>query len=400
MKKLLLLLLVLTGMVTTASAAKTIYLVDNWGKSDITVYSWGGDNPADTWPGVSIGDATDFIDGCVYTINTGDRTDFIIAYNDGQTKDINVASDIENGHYYKFEWNDVEKKSFLVDLGTSYYTMTISATEDTGHDWSNFYLHTWDLSSGENFKGRGWPGITTTEEAGKYNFVVKSFSSQIGLLFHDNTGYQTCNLKAVTGSNNYYLTGITNTKYSDWEDSGYGAAVSTNGYGYSTFYTPVPLEIPTNMAYFAEDNHDGSATAHAITNPKKESVMLIKGSANTTYVFKSLSSDPDYSLSYTNAFFKGSGTGVAGGNGPYNYILKGDQFYLANGNVVAENKAYLQLTVAASASPLIFEDEISGINAITTVKAENGAYYNLQGVKVANPGKGLYIRNGKKFIVK
>ena len=27
-------------------------------------------------------------------------------------------------------------------------------------------------------------------------------------------------------------------------------------------------------------------------------------------------------------------------------------------------------------------------------------YYNLQGVKVANPAKGLYIKSGKKFIVK
>lgn len=31
---------------------------------------------------------------------------------------------------------------------------------------------------------------------------------------------------------------------------------------------------------------------------------------------------------------------------------------------------------------------------------EEGAYFNLQGIKVANPSNGLYIRNGKKVIVK
>ena len=43
----------------------------------------------------------------------------------------------------------------------------------------------------------------------------------------------------------------------------------------------------------------------------------------------------------------------------------------------------------------------TGINGINVDAAgEQGVYYNLQGVRVANPGKGVYIKNGKKVLVK
>jgi len=44
----------------------------------------------------------------------------------------------------------------------------------------------------------------------------------------------------------------------------------------------------------------------------------------------------------------------------------------------------------------------TGIEAIQTVKAaENAPIYNLNGVRVANAAqKGIYIQNGKKFVVK
>ena len=44
----------------------------------------------------------------------------------------------------------------------------------------------------------------------------------------------------------------------------------------------------------------------------------------------------------------------------------------------------------------------TGINGIDNdgVAGEKDVYYNLQGVRVANPGKGIYIKNGKKILVK
>ncbi len=46
------------------------------------------------------------------------------------------------------------------------------------------------------------------------------------------------------------------------------------------------------------------------------------------------------------------------------------------------------------------EDETTAIQSIESAKAQDGAIYNLQGVRVNAAKKGLYIQNGKKFIVK
>ena len=46
------------------------------------------------------------------------------------------------------------------------------------------------------------------------------------------------------------------------------------------------------------------------------------------------------------------------------------------------------------------EEEATGIKNVNIEKAEDGAIYNLQGVRVNKAAKGLYIKNGKKYIVK
>ena len=48
----------------------------------------------------------------------------------------------------------------------------------------------------------------------------------------------------------------------------------------------------------------------------------------------------------------------------------------------------------------IEEDDVTGISYVNIEVEEEGDYYTLQGVKVAQPQKGVYIMNGKKVIVK
>lgn len=62
-------------------------------------------------------------------------------------------------------------------------------------------------------------------------------------------------------------------------------------------------------------------------------------------------------------------------------------------------------TMGAAYAIRLEGEEITGINAINNGMAEDGAVYNLQGVKVSNSSMknlpaGLYIMNGKKFIIK
>jgi len=74
----------------------------------------------------------------------------------------------------------------------------------------------------------------------------------------------------------------------------------------------------------------------------------------------------------------------------------------------AANRAYLsiprKLADAESAAKFIALDfgdgEATGISEVKATKVDDDAYYTLSGVRVAQPRKGLYIKNGKKVIIK
>ena len=90
-----------------------------------------------------------------------------------------------------------------------------------------------------------------------------------------------------------------------------------------------------------------------------------------------------------------------------NYILLngagGLGFYRvnANGSYVRAGSAYLKVAADAARASYLFDDEITAVNSLTPAISEgNGAVYNLSGQRVEKPTKGVYIKNGKKVIVK
>ena len=178
------------------------------------------------------------------------------------------------------------------------------------------------------------------------------------------------------------------------------ALVTTNGSGYCTLTTNVPLTISGASAYYATDKGNGSATANAMTNPAANVPMLIKGDAGKTYSFAVAASGTTHS---DNAFKAGTGSALASTtDGKYNYILNGNAFFAANDKTVAEGKAYLQLSAAASSRALVFaDDEATGIEAVDNMPfANDHSVYNLNGQRVNTPQKGLYIVNGRKVVLK
>ncbi len=76
---------------------------------------------------------------------------------------------------------------------------------------------------------------------------------------------------------------------------------------------------------------------------------------------------------------------------------------------LAAHKAYLEISAGVSESRGLTLDFGDGTTAIWNVKEdkvdtgnvrEDGVYYTLQGTRVQNPTKGLYVVNGKKVIIK
>lgn len=81
------------------------------------------------------------------------------------------------------------------------------------------------------------------------------------------------------------------------------------------------------------------------------------------------------------------------------------EFRKTTSGTLAANKAYLKIASGSSAPSLgiVFDDsETTGINNVkhAATTNNNGEFYDLQGRRIAQPTKGLYIVNGKKIVLK
>lgn len=85
-------------------------------------------------------------------------------------------------------------------------------------------------------------------------------------------------------------------------------------------------------------------------------------------------------------------------------------FYYLEGNASGEmaignNKAYYIYSGTSAAKPsalsFSFGDETTGVGGIKEAASSNGeSFYDLSGRRVSSPSKGVYIRGGKKFVIR
>lgn len=76
-------------------------------------------------------------------------------------------------------------------------------------------------------------------------------------------------------------------------------------------------------------------------------------------------------------------------------------FHEYTGNSMPARKAYLMISVAAAHElNIIFGDEATGISAVKGMSDDSGELYNLAGQRVNQSTKGIYIKNGRKVVIK
>ena len=185
--------------------------------------------------------------------------------------------------------------------------------------------------------------------------------------------------------------------------------------GYATYVSNYNLDFSsaTTKAYKVKVDEKAVATLTPVSQvPAKTPVLLYVSGGNGEGEAIPVTSEAVAAVS-GNDLELGTGAEVATVDGDYtNMILnngtEGIGFYFANGQTVATNRAYLHIPTdmapaVSSARPMVINFE--GMTGINSVKGEelmvNGSeIYNLQGQRVAQPTKGLYIINGKKVMVK
>lgn len=98
-----------------------------------------------------------------------------------------------------------------------------------------------------------------------------------------------------------------------------------------------------------------------------------------------------------------TGNGVNGVTNTDVYVLgsgkSGLGFYMLKGTLQA-GKGYLKVSEEGNAKDFIGFEVTTGVKTIEIKHDDDAAIYNLQGVRVANPQKGIYVKNGKKYVFK
>ena len=187
--------------------------------------------------------------------------------------------------------------------------------------------------------------------------------------------------------------------------------------GWVTYCSPYPLDFSgdidnlTDVYIITGSKTPGAESGYvSMTSVKGGTVpantgLLIKGTAGTVTIPVVASSSTDVSGNKLIGVTADTEIAVNTGYVLMNDATNGLGFYKnENAFTVGANTAYLPADFVGSISArffLLFDDEATGINMVHGEGFKvNGSVYNLNGQRIDNPTKGLYIVNGKKVNVR
>ena len=176
--------------------------------------------------------------------------------------------------------------------------------------------------------------------------------------------------------------------------------INTND-GWMTYcYKDANLSFGNLEAYVVSAVGENSVTLTKITKAPAGTALILKGAQGSYELTKEANAD------VIEANRLGLSSGKTTSNDSYDvYALANKNgvvgFYLVEPGVkVPEGKCYISINKPSSAREFLsIGDDATGIKAVECV-TERGVVYDLQGRRVAQPTRGLYIENGKKVIIK
>ena len=183
--------------------------------------------------------------------------------------------------------------------------------------------------------------------------------------------------------------------------------VEIGQYEWATLVNANDLDFTgSNVKAYIVTGHEGNAITTTQVNKVAAGTPVLLNAAKGSYVIPtSFTGDADATTG--NLLKAGADAAVAKEDGKTKYVLSAEAgvavFKKINATdaFVPKDKAYLEFAEVIAAPMLSMGGETTGINAVNgegfTV---NGEFYDLQGRRVAQPTKGLYIVNGKKYVIK
>lgn len=189
-----------------------------------------------------------------------------------------------------------------------------------------------------------------------------------------------------------------------------GGTISASGWNTFSSNYNLDLSSVTNGKAFVASAASGSTVTLTSVEDKIVAAgtgLMIKGSPDATFTIDVTDADATFSGTNKLVGLPDGGTVTKNDN---NYVFGWETasnpgfYYIDNTEpTLAAGKSYLHTDSPLSARLFIdFEEngDVTGIANVNSNKEFNGDFYNLNGQKVQNPTKGLYIVNGKKVIIK
>lgn len=183
-----------------------------------------------------------------------------------------------------------------------------------------------------------------------------------------------------------------------------------NNKNYATYYLPFAAKAPEGVTAYAGTINNGNVQLTEYANgviPANKGVVLVSDTKTTaTFTLADASEVKEQTNELTGVLTDTELNSVESADQVRIFSKKDNVagFYKPNSNItsLAANKAYIMAPTNDEALVLNFAGgEVTGINQATINATESNApIYDLTGRRVAKAVKGIYVKNGKKFIVK
>lgn len=272
-----------------------------------------------------------------------------------------------------------------IEVTAGLYTLTFKAAP-----WANESSTQMEVTvTGGSIEGISTGNMTT----GKWNDFSATItptpeSNQITIAF------------SVTGGNRFFLDEI------NVADPSFSKTVNVTipSSGWGTFCYKYPLDFtaastPDGLkAYAVSATTSSKATLTQITEKITGGTgIIINGTPGATYTIKVADQGTQYSGNLLTGTL--APTYVEEGQ----YFLKSGQFVYSSAGILPAQKAYLKKENAPEAAAnfgFVIEDA-TGISEVrNNITLDDDKWYDLSGRAVSPTSKGIYIHNGKKYVIK
>ena len=211
------------------------------------------------------------------------------------------------------------------------------------------------------------------------------------------------------------------TNLPNWDETSNGTHANTDADGYlnkvkvtanegasgefwATYYNEYKhLIAPTGTQVFKVALSGTTLAMNEITDRivNKGQGVVLKGTSNSIILDVNATASDD---NYSGNSLQGTMTSINTTGANNYYVLNkkdaGVGFYkLKSDGTIGANKAYLTYSASAREFFGFEETETTSIEGVSVNEDENSEVYDLQGRRVVNPTKGLYIVNGKKVFI-